>query len=96
MRPQLLILDEAFSGLDVETRRLITSLLLTLQREQGLALLCISHDLELLTEFAPEIAVMRRGAVVEQGTMVRSFVPQAAVDNGPAHAVAQGSEPAVA
>ena len=76
VRPQLLILDEAFSGLDLETRWLITALLMTLQREQGLALLCISHDLELLAEFAPEIAVMRHGTIVEQGTMVRRFVPE--------------------
>src|SRR6185503_18320338 len=65
VQPKLLILDEAFSGLDVDTRRLITSLLLTLQREQGLALLCISHDLEFLAEFAPEIALMHKGAIVE-------------------------------
>ena len=64
---QLLILDEAFSGLDVETRTQITSLLMTLQREHGLALLCISHDLEFLAEFAPEIALMQHGAIVEQG-----------------------------
>jgi peptide/nickel transport system ATP-binding protein len=76
--PRLLVLDEAFSGLDLETRSLITTLLLTLQREQGLALLCISHDLELLAEFAPEIAVMHRGAIVEQGTAVRHFIPEPA------------------
>jgi peptide/nickel transport system ATP-binding protein len=64
--PQLLILDEAFSGLDVETRALVTTLLLTLQRDRGLALLCISHDVEFLTEFAPEIVVMRTGAIVER------------------------------
>ena len=76
VRPRLLILDEAFSGLDVETRGQVTSLLLTLQREQGLALLCISHDLELLAEFAPEIALMRKGVIVEQGTMVRRYIPE--------------------
>jgi ABC-type glutathione transport system ATPase component len=77
VRPRLLILDEAFSGLDAETRLLITTLLMTLQREHGLALLCISHDLEFLAEFAPEIAVMHRGTIVEQGTMVRRYVPEA-------------------
>jgi ABC-type glutathione transport system ATPase component len=80
VRPRLLILDEAFSGLDLETRGLITSLLMTLQREQGLALLCISHDLEFLAAFAPEIAVMSSGAIVEQGTMVRRFVPRTVLD----------------
>jgi peptide/nickel transport system ATP-binding protein len=79
VRPRLLILDEAFSGLDLDTRSLIATLLMTLQREQGLALLCISHDLEFLAELAPEIAVMHRGAIVEQGTTVRRFIPDTAV-----------------
>ena len=59
---------------DFETLCQVTSLLLTLQREQGLALLCISHDLEFLAEFAPEIALMRQGVIVEQGTMVRRYI----------------------
>jgi len=95
VRPRLLILDEAFSGLDLETRQLITTLLMTLQHAQGLALLCISHDLEFLAEFAPEIAVMDRGAIVEQGTMVRRYVSEAVLKQG-SQAVAQGSELAVA
>jgi peptide/nickel transport system ATP-binding protein len=74
--PRLLILDEAFTGLDRDTRTLIVTLLMTLQREQGLALLCISHDLELLAEFAAEVAVMHRGTIVEQGTMIRRYVPE--------------------
>jgi ABC-type glutathione transport system ATPase component len=68
VRPRLLILDEAFSGLDADTRALITTLLMTLQREQGLALLCISHDVEFLAEFAPDVAVMRGGTIVEQSS----------------------------
>jgi ABC-type glutathione transport system ATPase component len=74
VRPKLLILDEAFSGLDVDTRALIAGLLGTLQREHGLALLCISHDFEFLSGFAPEIAVMNRGRIVEQGATVRRFI----------------------
>ena len=74
--PKLLILDEAFSGLDVETRTRITSLLMTLQREQSLAILCISHDLEFLGDFAPEIALMRNGVIVEQGATVRRYIPE--------------------
>ena len=49
---------------------------MTLQREQSLALLCISHDLEFLADFAPEIAVMRNGVIVEQGATVRRYIPQ--------------------
>jgi len=71
-------------------------LLMTLQREQGLALLCISHDLEFLAEFAPEIAVMRNGAIVEQGTMVRRFVPETVLDQPAELLIQQDSEQAVA
>jgi ABC-type glutathione transport system ATPase component len=78
VRPKLLILDEAFSGLDVDTRTQITSLLLSLQREHGLALLCISHDLEFLAAFAPEIVVMQHGAIVEQGATVRRYIREGA------------------
>jgi peptide/nickel transport system ATP-binding protein len=95
VRPRLLILDEAFSGLDLETRGLITTLLMRLQREQGLALLCISHDLEFLAGFAPEIAVMHRGAIVEQGTMVRRFVPKTLLDLPAELLVQQDSEEAL-
>jgi peptide/nickel transport system ATP-binding protein len=92
VRPRLLILDEAFSGLDLVTRSMITTLLVTLQRGQGLAVLCISHDLEFLADFAPEIAVMCRGAIVEQGTMVRRYVPEAALEQGSEQGPEQGSE----
>lgn len=74
--PKLLILDEAFSGLDVETRMRITNVLMTLQREQSLAILCISHDLDFLGDFAPEIALMRNGVIVEQGATVRRYIPE--------------------
>jgi len=85
VRPRLLILDEAFSGLDTETRSRITALLLELQRQHDLALLCISHDLDFLGEFAPEIAIMQDGSIVERGATVRHFVPERAL---PAEAVA--------
>jgi ABC-type glutathione transport system ATPase component len=88
VRPKLLILDEAFSGLDVETRARIASLLQTLQREHDLALLCISHDLEFLAELAPEIALMRGGAIVEQGATVRRYIPNGALRPRSGQAVA--------
>lgn len=85
VHPRLLILDEAFSGLDTETRSRITTLLLGLQRQHDLALLCISHDLDFLSEFAPEIAVMENGSIVERGAAVRHFVHRQTM---PAEAVA--------
>jgi len=65
VRPRVLILDEAFSGLDTETRARITNLLRELQARDGLAYLCISHDIDLLSEFTSEIVVMRDGRTVE-------------------------------
>ena len=62
--PRVLILDEAFSGLDVETRQRIIDVLQELQATDGLSYLCISHDSDLLTEFASEIATMRDGRIV--------------------------------
>jgi peptide/nickel transport system ATP-binding protein len=61
--PRLLILDEAFSGLDLATRERIMHLLIELKTTQGLTYVCISHDLDLLTSFATEIAVMDDGRV---------------------------------
>jgi len=62
--PRVLILDEAFSGLDVETRQRIIGVLQGLQTTDGLAYLCISHDIDLLAELASEIALMRDGRIV--------------------------------
>ena len=73
--PQLLILDEAFSGLDVATRDRIVTLLRDLQATHGLTYLCISHDLEFLARFASDIVVMDAGRIVPQ----QRFVPEGAV-----------------
>jgi peptide/nickel transport system ATP-binding protein len=73
--PQLLILDEAFSGLDVATRDRIVTLLRDLQAAHGLTYLCISHDLEFLARFASDIAVMDAGRILPQ----QRFVPEGAV-----------------
>jgi peptide/nickel transport system ATP-binding protein len=78
VRPRVLLLDEAFSGLDTETRARITNLLRELQARDGLAYLCISHDIDLLSEFASEIVVMRDGRIVESEpdrTVVPVVVP---------------------
>jgi peptide/nickel transport system ATP-binding protein len=73
--PRLLILDEAFSGLDVATRDRIVHLLCDLQTTHGLTYLCISHDLEFLTRFASDVVVMDAGRIVPQ----QRFVPTGAV-----------------
>ena len=68
LRPKLLVLDEAFTGLDLSTEAEIANLLLNLQTAHSLAYLLISHDLALVARLADTIAVMADGRIVEQGT----------------------------
>jgi ABC-type glutathione transport system ATPase component len=69
LRPNLLILDEPFVGLDISTRGQIINLLLDLQAENSLTYLYIAHDLELLRYFVDSVAVMDRGKITEQGNV---------------------------
>jgi peptide/nickel transport system ATP-binding protein len=67
LRPQLVILDEAFTGLDLSTQAQIANLLLELQASHSLTYLLISHDLTFVSRMADTIAVMGEGQIVEQG-----------------------------
>jgi oligopeptide transport system ATP-binding protein len=67
-QPKLLVLDEAFSGLDLPTQAQIANLLMDLQAAHALSYLLISHDLGLVAGMADVIAVMVHGRIVEQGT----------------------------
>jgi ABC-type glutathione transport system ATPase component len=67
LRPQLLILDEALSGLDLSTQAQIANLLLDLQAAHSLTYLLISHDLALVARLADAIGVMSEGQTVEVG-----------------------------
>ncbi len=67
LKPKLLVLDEALSGLDLSTEAQIANLLLDLQSSHSLAYLLISHDLALVARLADTIAVMAKGKIVEQG-----------------------------
>lgn len=66
--PKLLIADEPTTALDVSIRHQILDLLDDLRRERGLAVLLITHDLNLVRRFADRVAVMERGVLVEQGS----------------------------
>lgn len=66
--PAMLLLDEATSALDVLVAGTILDLLGTLQRERGLAILMITHDLAVARRLCHRIVVMDRGRIVERGT----------------------------
>lgn len=66
-RPDVLILDEPTTGLDVTTQARISELLRDLVRETGVATLYVSHDLALLSTIADRLAVMYAGEVIEEG-----------------------------
>lgn len=68
LRPQLLVLDEALSGLDLSTQAQIANLLLDLQTRHSLTYLLISHDLTLTARLADTIGVMSGGTIVEVGS----------------------------
>ena len=67
LEPELLILDESFSSLDLSLQAQIAELLLALQAARGLSYILISHDLSLAGRLADEIAVMEHGLIVERG-----------------------------
>jgi len=71
--PDLLIADEPTTALDVTVQAQILSLLKDLQRELGMAILFITHDLGIVRRFADRVCVMRRGKIVEQGPVADIF-----------------------
>jgi oligopeptide/dipeptide ABC transporter ATP-binding protein len=68
MKPQLVICDEAVSALDVSIRAQIIDLLIELQRDMGLAMMFISHDLAVVREISHRILVLYLGRVMEVAT----------------------------
>ena len=72
-RPKLLLADEPTTALDVTLRGQILELLSDLQRQTGMAVLLITHDLNLVRRFADRVAVMEQGVLVEQGGVAQVF-----------------------
>ena len=71
--PKLLIADEPTTALDVTVQAQILALLRRLQRELGMAIVLVTHDLGVVAEFADEIAVMYAGRIVEQAGTAQLF-----------------------
>jgi oligopeptide/dipeptide ABC transporter ATP-binding protein len=76
--PELLILDEPVSNLDVSVQAQILDLIAELRQRLGLTMLLVSHDLQVVREVADRVGVMYRGAILEEG-------PTEAVLERPAH-----------
>ncbi|WP_072391090.1 ABC transporter ATP-binding protein [Hyphomicrobium sp. CS1BSMeth3] len=71
--PDLLIADEPTTALDVTIQAQILALLKRLQRELGMAMLLITHDLGIVRKMADRVYVMNAGAIVERGTVRQIF-----------------------
>ena len=71
--PRLLIADEPTTALDVTIQRQILELLLDLQRQRGMALVLITHNMGVVAETAHRVAVMYAGQVMEQATADEIF-----------------------
>jgi peptide/nickel transport system ATP-binding protein len=67
LRPDILVADEAVSALDVSVQAQVLELLAELQRDTGIAIIFITHDLRVAAQICDEVLVMKRGQVVEQG-----------------------------
>lgn len=82
LNPQLIVLDEPLSSLDVSVQAQIMNLLIELQQNLGLTYLFISHDLGVVRHICDRVLVLYKGKIVEEGTVDAVF-------NSPKHSYTQ-------
>ena len=79
-RPKVLLSDEATSALDPETTRSILALLRQVNKELGLTVVLITHQMQVIKQVADRVAVIDAGRIVEQGPVIDVFTrPQQAI-----------------
>ena len=99
-QPRLLLADEPTTALDVTLRSQILDLLGDLQKRNGMAVLMITHDLNLVRQFADRVVIMERGHIVEQGRVADVFAnpqhpyTQKLLDSAPVRNVVEGGSDA--
>ena len=72
-RPAILLADEATSALDPQTTHEVLDLLARVNREQGVTIVVITHEMDVIQTLATKVAVMEKGRVVEQGDVFEVF-----------------------
>ena len=72
-QPDVIVLDEPTTGLDVTTQARVNELVVRLVREDGMAVLYVSHDLALLATLCDRLVVMYAGEIVEEGPAIELF-----------------------
>ncbi|MBO9515673.1 MAG: methionine ABC transporter ATP-binding protein [Variovorax sp.] len=72
-RPKVLLSDEATSALDPETTRSILALLQQINREFGLTVVLITHEMQVIKQLAQQVAVIDKGRIVERGAVLDVF-----------------------
>lgn len=71
--PSLLIVDEPFSAQDVESQLNLIKLLKELNKSSNLTIICISHDIQIISKFTDKLLVLKEGEIIEEGLTSEVF-----------------------
>jgi len=73
LKPKVLILDEPFSAQDITSQLNFVKVLKRINKDFDVTMICISHDLKILKNFADRVIVMRNGRIVEMADTIKLF-----------------------